>query len=42
VKLQKKKKRYKFFAFKVHDFLTIHVVTLLELEQTDIKAKKTT
>ena len=30
------------FAFKVYDFLTIHMVTLLELEQIEIKAKKTT
>ena len=30
------------FAFEMYDFLTIHMVTLLELEQTDIKAKKTT
>ena len=26
----------------MYDFLSIHVVTLLELEQTDIKVKKTT
>ena len=26
----------------MYDFLTIHMVTLLELEQTDIKVKKTT
>ena len=26
----------------MYDFLTIHVVILLELEQTDIKVKKTT
>ena len=30
------------FAFEMYDSLTIHMVTLLELEQTDIKAKKTT
>ena len=38
----RKKKWYKFFSFEVYGFLTIHMVTLLELEQTEIKAKKTT
>ena len=30
------------FSFEVYGFLTIHMVTLLELEQIEIKAKKTT
>ena len=30
------------FAFEVYGFLTIHMVTLLELEQIEIKVKKIT
>ena len=40
--LRKKNKLIQIFAFGVFRFLTIHMVTLLELEKTEIKAKKTT